>query len=594
MKRLQGFIGGLLNKKVDATGLAIFRIFYSVILLCEVGQIFYFKELIFDKIPFLESADIDLSYALIVWMFSLVLIVFGLFTRTATVLNYAFSIVFIATIKSYEYHMFYIYMGVNFLLMFVRVERCLSLDNLRLFLKKPEANVDKSGSAFDYYIIAFVGIGLVYLDSVFYKWDSYYWLKGLGLWLPASFTNLTIFDTSWLLNAKWLVLGLGYLTLMFETVFIFLLHKPKLRVPLLIIGMGLHLGIIIEFPIPWFGLGVSALYLLLVPQKWWRILGGFLGLSKQKLTVHSIPQKPIENLVGVVSFCGNVRVLPDVTLGKGDLVITDLSGIEYKGRSALYKLIRCNPLCYLTFLIFKFVAPSLTEQWVSSILTDSISYGIHSSRGLDLKRYLDALNVRLISSIFLLVVLLQINVTLKSDLINRASENIGLGSNIFGSSVAGFSNRVANISKKFLGITRHTVFLDAHFEGYNHTTAVEAVLPNGEKEWLPFISENGHVGNYNYSFIWAKWTFRVMAPSVNMNNYEKGIRDVTTFWAGKNGYRYSEITYNLYYKGLNVPVKWEKDFLRSQYEVPWTKFGEAKWEDNQFVLEAKDIESLTY
>lgn len=114
MKRLQGFIGGLLNKKVDATGLAIFRIFYSVILLCEVGQIFYFKELIFDKIPFIESADIDLSYALVVWMFSLVLIVFGLFTRTATVLNYAFSIVFIATIKSYEYHMFYIYMGLTF------------------------------------------------------------------------------------------------------------------------------------------------------------------------------------------------------------------------------------------------------------------------------------------------------------------------------------------------------------------------------------------------------------------------------------------------------------------------------------------------
>ena len=55
MKRIVSGIQKLYDKKVDASGLAIFRISFYTIFLCEVIQIYYFRQLIFDKIPFVHG-----------------------------------------------------------------------------------------------------------------------------------------------------------------------------------------------------------------------------------------------------------------------------------------------------------------------------------------------------------------------------------------------------------------------------------------------------------------------------------------------------------------------------------------------------------
>src|SRR5690606_7183496 len=68
---------------------------------------------------------------------------------------------------------------------------------------------------------------------------------------------------------KVLVIALGYITLVFEAVFLFTFWRKKWRVPMLIIGIGLHIGILVCFPIPFFALGVIALYLLMVPVRFW-------------------------------------------------------------------------------------------------------------------------------------------------------------------------------------------------------------------------------------------------------------------------------------------------------------------------------------
>ena len=116
MKYLYSKIENLYNKKVSASGLALFRIFYGFVLLFEVMQLFYFRHLIFDKIPYFEPSEIDFTIPLVLWMVSISCIILGFFTRFSSVINYLFSIVFLSTISSYEYHMFYAYMGVNFLL----------------------------------------------------------------------------------------------------------------------------------------------------------------------------------------------------------------------------------------------------------------------------------------------------------------------------------------------------------------------------------------------------------------------------------------------------------------------------------------------
>ena len=118
MKKIFNFLKKAYSTKIDASGLAIFRILFGLTLFLEVVQIFYFRHLIYDKIPYIQPSEIDLGIPLIVWLIVIFFLIIGFFTRWITIINYLFSLVFIATIHSYEYHMFYVYMGVNFLLIF--------------------------------------------------------------------------------------------------------------------------------------------------------------------------------------------------------------------------------------------------------------------------------------------------------------------------------------------------------------------------------------------------------------------------------------------------------------------------------------------
>lgn len=263
------------NKQIDGTGLAIFRIAYSIILLCEIMQMFYFRHLIFDKIPYIELPEISSAIPILIWAVSVVFIMVGLFTRTATIINYIMSLVLIGTINTYEYHVFYAYMGINFLLMFMPISQCLSIDRL---IKKekykqtnPTYNPPKKVRQLYYFLPVYVAIALIYFDSIFMKLGSKSWVDGLGLWMPASFPMMTHSNLSFILNNKSIVIFLGYLTLVFEAVFIFLFFRKKFRTILFIIGIGLHIGILIVFPIPWFALTYCSIYILLIPVSFFKL-----------------------------------------------------------------------------------------------------------------------------------------------------------------------------------------------------------------------------------------------------------------------------------------------------------------------------------
>ena len=97
MKYLYSKIESLYNKEVSASGLALFRVFYGFCLLFEVIQLFYFRHLVFDKIPYFEPSEIDFTVPLLLWILSIICVILGLFTRTSSIINYLFSIVFIST-----------------------------------------------------------------------------------------------------------------------------------------------------------------------------------------------------------------------------------------------------------------------------------------------------------------------------------------------------------------------------------------------------------------------------------------------------------------------------------------------------------------
>uniref|UniRef100_UPI0040484379 hypothetical protein n=1 Tax=Flavobacterium sp. TaxID=239 RepID=UPI0040484379 len=262
------------DKQINSTGFDVFRIFYSIVLLFEIGQMYYFRHLIFDRVPYLYEAEINFGIPIAIWFFSVLLVLFGAFTRFATILNYLLGLILIGSIKSFEYHVFYAYMGINFFLIFLPISNVFSIDRLLLKLKYSNTTFQyiptKKTNQLYYFILPLVAIGFVYFDSVFYKLSSQMWLDGLGSWLPSSLPMITHTNNSWFLNNEWLVKIIGWFTIIFEAVFIFIFFRKKWRVPVFIVGFILHLGILIQFPIPWFALTVCAVYILIIPVGIWQ------------------------------------------------------------------------------------------------------------------------------------------------------------------------------------------------------------------------------------------------------------------------------------------------------------------------------------
>ena len=216
----------IFNEKIDAIGLSVFRMFYIAVLFFEIKQLYTFRHIIYDKEPFEIIGEFDVTFLFKFWFIIVFLLFIGLFTRIATIINYIFSVLIFSSAITFEYHVFYAYVGINFLLIFMPISRVLSIDNLIQKIKYTSLGqpykVDKKILKINYIVPVFVGIGLVYFDSIFHKFSSKMWMEGLGVWLPSSLPMVTWNDTSFLLNQKWLVLFLGYLVLVFETVFIFL------------------------------------------------------------------------------------------------------------------------------------------------------------------------------------------------------------------------------------------------------------------------------------------------------------------------------------------------------------------------------------
>jgi predicted DCC family thiol-disulfide oxidoreductase YuxK len=630
MEKAFSLVEKLYDKKINASGLALFRVGYSVVLFCEILQLYRYRHLVFDKVPFLVPGEMEVGYGLAVWMLAVVFVGVGLFTRQAALVSYLMSLVYIGPIRSYEYHMFYAYMGVNFLLIFLNTAQVGSLDRLIQAWKhsapgriyEPQRDV----SVINYYAPLVLAAGFVYFDSIFYKLASHNWSTGIGMWLPASLPQITRFDGSWLLNQKWLAISLGYLTVLFEAVFIFTFFRKGWRVPLLFIGAGLHLGIVLEFPIPWFGLGVLGLYALMVPVSFWGWLGGRLSFSSPRLIFYYDAECPL--CIRTVLFLRHFdflaalgfRAVQESSLAEPafqgasmDSLLAEIHGVTSDGRVlsgvALYRrvFLLMPLLCWLGILlslpglrgladqVYRWVARNRNvERCSQGVCGYSMDTGpadwdkIKVTRSLTFKK----LRIAGILGMGFFFGALQLLVTYDSLLLNRFKVWTGFKSTTLSRWMDAASAPVMGASKVLFGITHHGVFMDSHFSGYNHILALEAELPNGRREWLPIIDRAGQPGKYLSSFVWVKWTFRVVGPRIQEARLKDGVRDFATFWAHCNGHPLEGIRWRIYLKKVEVPMDWRIDFLRLQKAQPWAEIGSAEWRGGAFHVDLPDVEAL--
>lgn len=629
MIKLSLFLKNSFDKKIDGTGLAVFRIVYSIILLCEIAQMYYFRHLIFDEVPYIHRAEIDFGIPIAIWFISVVFILFGAFTRFFTILNYIVGLILVGSIHSFEYHVFYAYMGINFMLMFMPISKSLSLDRLFTKLKYSNTtfqyNPNIKVSQFYYFIIPLMGLGIVYLDSVFYKVVTPMWYNGLGSWLPSSLPMMTHTNTSLLLNQEWIVKSIGWITILFEAMFIFLFFRKKWRVIITIFGLILHLGILLEFPIPWFALIACAVYIFIIPISFWK----FLNRKETKapsLNVYYDSECPLcvrtkiivshfnsQNKIAFKTVQFDAKDAVELKKIETSVLLDDIHSVDKNGKVyngvntyiqilariwyfyPLSLLLRTPGINSLANKVYSYVAKNRNTERCTE---ENCGYNPPNIIDYDKFKILKDFSfqdLKLLSWKIFIVFSLLVQFMLVTH--SWSFEKIREGLNIKNTSVdkkyMNITNGIGKLTKTFFGLTEHQVFTDRiHFDDYNHIISVIYKDKNGNEKWLPIIDKEGHADFYIYGSNWVNWTFRVNGMIVDQDMLAAGVKRYSAFWAKKNNVNLKDAQFIIKVKKIEAPKKWEKDFLNKQIAKPWIDGGYVEWKDNRFVSYIKNIESL--
>lgn len=630
MKKLNQFLKKSFNKKIDGTGLAVFRIAYTLILLCEIVQLFYFKELIFDNTPFIEEAAINYAIPLGLWFIVVLFILFGFRTRFFTIINYILGLVLIGTLEYFEYHVFYAYMGINFLIIFMPVNKTLSIDRLIEKIKYSNTtylhNPSKKISQFYYYILPFVGLGIVYMDSMFYKVVTPMWYNGLGSWLPSSLPMVTHVNTSWLLDQEYLVKFIGWFTMLFEVSFLFIFFRKKFRVPVTILGLILHFGIFLEFPIPWFALTACCIYILVVPVSFWERL--FKKKQKStKLTVYYDSECPLcvrtKITVNHLDFFNRINfktVQFDASENESLKHVSEKELLDnihsVNNRGKVYKaldtyiqitsniwylkplslILRLPGIYHLATKVYNYVAVNRTLERCTDENCGYNPPDFKDYNDLKLLKNLTVYDVKLKfwKYMFVFVCLTQLVSISHSWSFERLNEMTGFKDSFVNKAYNYVTYTYLKYSTTYFGLTYHQVFTDRiHFNNYNHIVSVY-YQPNNNKalQRLPIIDENGMPDLYNYGANWVNWTFRVVGYDIDQDNLEKGIKKYSAFWAKKNGVDLNDAKFIIKVKKIDAPKQWKDGFFSDQIQNEWIDGGYMLWKNEKPEYHIKDIESL--
>ncbi len=273
---LFSFFSKYYDKKINSIGLAIFRIVYFSILLIELGQLLYFKEIIFDKIPFVQPSEFDVQLLLWVWLGVAAALLLGLFTATMTKINYIFSLIFFASLSSFDYPAFGYYTTINFLCLILPISQRLSLDRLGSKLKysttKNNYQPPTNTSVFNYLVPIFMLLVWFYATIIF-----------------SQNRGITIKDDFLLMGSCFL----AYFSLIYGVVFIFLFWCKSLRAVLLVLGLGLHFFYFWVSPMPLFFALLMAIHILLIPSSWYSKIGRFLKASSPHLWIYYDEECPL-------------------------------------------------------------------------------------------------------------------------------------------------------------------------------------------------------------------------------------------------------------------------------------------------------------
>ncbi|MGR8934597.1 MAG: DCC1-like thiol-disulfide oxidoreductase family protein [Gammaproteobacteria bacterium] len=621
--------------QVPATGLGLFRLCYGLLTLQEIIFLLYFRHLIFDPTPYSDVEFPMIPFFLCSWGVVAGCLAVGYRCQLSATANYIFWIVFTNFTpmqRDFDGGFDQFMSGAGFFLLFLPLDRAFAIDALRDKLRYSYRQICNRRSAtvslLAYNVPVAICLGFLYFDSAVHKLFAEHWRNGLGAWLPSSLPYyISAIDMSWILNHERLVKGIGYLILIFQFSFIFLIYYRSLRLFYLLVGMGLHLGITLTFNIYPFGLGMLIFYLLLIPFPWWEACAKRLRSKTPALTVLYDEDCPLCNRTvivlnhfdifraidfkGLQSYAGKYPALQNIDEKKllTDLYAVDVQGNLFQGLDTYIRIL--HDMRYTAALAAVLRIPAIYRNAAMryrAIADNRLRHPCDNACAVPLpvKPMPASLYERLIenyaaeqpqrfavrfSKILILFLVLQLNSTIHYGILYRLHFNAA--ENPITAPFATLSNSVLMLTTTFLGITPHALYMHDHFAGYNHILGITYLDAEGVEHWLPFINEEGRIIAPNWGRVHSMWANISVTPNIDNQRLAKAIKKITAFWGVKVGLDLNEARFRIKLKKVQAPSQWQPNLRSDNIAQPWVDIGSAKWHKQLFTLHLpENIEAL--
>lgn len=618
MKSLTRLIERLSTKQISGVGLGLFRIAFALVALQEVVFLFYFRHLIFDPIPYLDRASPVLHILLIVWMWVLVCLALGYQTYRAAITNYLFWVVFVIFTpmwQDFDGGFDQLMTGTSLLLIFLPSSNRLALDAIRLRWNTPRPDLadltPRTVPQLAYLLPLGIMLGLLYLDSGIHKLSSEFWRNGMGAWLPSTMPYyMSPLDMSFLLDHQTLERVIGYSVIAFQLVFLFVFWHRWFRIPLLLLGMSFHVGIIVSLNVYPFGFGMLVNYLLLVPVAFWNHLEQWAKVQSPSLdvfydercplcrrTVLVIRHFDIRSAVAFKGLQSHHEAEPRLSGIPSETLLTDLFSIDRRGHIAsgldtYIRILRAlgytYPIALLLSIpglhglakgVYRQIADSRQRQTCDEscvVKISEIDGNTHPLAGL-LDKYAGTPRKKAyrMARIVIGILILQLNCTLHYGILYRWAGTKPQDPALALLDQA--SDSVINVSHAFLGISPHALYLHDHFDNYNEIVALVYRDSTGHEEWLPFVNPEGRLLTPNWGRVQSMWANVAITSHMSQDRLEKFGRKVTAYYGREMGINLEEADFVIKSKRVEVPTHWEPELRKRNLSGEWTDIGLLSW-----------------
>lgn len=192
-------------------------------------------------------------------LISCAMVILGAQTRIFLIINFV-CVRLVTALASlvYVYHLECIFESAVFVFLFSPRPTCLALD--AKFGKTSASRRDYTA----YFVVLFLLVEFIYLDSVYFKLQSVVWLNGSAFWLGATVPQYSLNHFPLWFQTDWALRAVTYAAFLFEALFPLILVQC-FRIPVLLPGFALHLGSVWFYPMPCLGLAMSALLIAFIP-----------------------------------------------------------------------------------------------------------------------------------------------------------------------------------------------------------------------------------------------------------------------------------------------------------------------------------------